>query len=55
VSFHGGELVRRDLLFGGYLVVVGETPTLGTAAFASFAADAKSAVVQDSLWHIETF
>jgi hypothetical protein len=55
VGFHGGQFVCRDLLFGGHLVVVGETPSLGTAAFARSAADAQRAVVQDGLWHIETF
>ena len=54
VGFHRRQLVGRDGLFRGDLVVVRQPPALGAAAFAGFAADAKGAVVQYGLRHNKT-
>src|ERR1035438_2145497 len=54
VGFHRRQLMGRNRLFRGDLVVVRQPPALGAAAFAGFAADAKGAVVQYGLRHIGT-
>ncbi len=54
VGFHRRQLVGRDRLFRGDLVVVRQPPALGAAAFAGLAADAKGAVVQYGLRHNKT-